>query len=175
MSNHSMNRTTWPAIPFLQLHDEEGGQNITTSGVFLTWDTIDYKTSHFAYSVDDDAIYVARTFNGIIRLFFEVSASPDSSDTPTYIKYYKNNSAVDGAYSYFTPIMNGQNNCPEHVSLMFADYVKKDDKLQIYADAMANACTTTAHTSRLILEFLPFHGWNNDFGGKIEYRGGVLR
>jgi len=171
----SRNRTLWPAVPFFMAHDEGGSQDITTAGLFLTWDTIDYQTSHFNYTADDDAVFIAHTFSGMIRIMFEVSANPYGGTAPTYIKLYKNDVAVDGAYSYFTPIYDNQSSFGEHVSLTFADYFEKDDKIQIYGDAIANTCRTIAHTSRLILEFLPFRGWNNNHGGRWQYTGRVLR
>jgi len=163
-----------PAIPYLFLVDNGGGQNL--SGNFLTWDSIKVKTSHFTYTADDDRILLSVNISGLYKIKFECSFTDATNGGVAEISLYKNGSAISGSQSYSYAGAIGQYAIASYIGLEYIIYLERGDFLQIYGDSISgNACQTKANSNRLIIEFIPMKGWNNSHGGKTEYKGGVLR
>jgi len=161
-----------PAIPYLFVYDAGGSQSFT--GVFLTWDNVEIKTSHFKYKVDTNRIYMNTNSSGLIKVSFETSLTGSGGEGR--VQLYKNGSAVDGSISHVYAGAIGQTDYKNIIVLNYTIYLEKGDYIQIYADTPAgNVPSTIANSSRLKLEFLPMQGWDNSTGGRTDYKGGVLR
>jgi hypothetical protein len=76
--------------------------------------------------------------------------------------------SVTGGVSQDDDIKNCQ-------SITYVIYLEKDDYIQIHTETDANSVYSMGETSRLIIEFIPMQGWNNSSGGRVDYKGGVMR
>lgn len=151
-----------PAIPFLFLYDAVGNQAV--DGSFMTWDTIKIKTSHFIYTADDDKIQLAINSSGFFNLTFEASLS---GSAVTYFYVYKNGVVVNESKGYAT--------FADGVNIHLPIYLQKDDYIQIKGHAYSGSGDTVAYTSRLIMQYIPMAGWDNNKGGRKHFIGGVVR
>jgi len=168
-----------PAIPTLFAFDDVGSQTVNDSGVWLTWDTVKIKTSHFQYAIDDDKVELKTNSSGIFSVEVDCSFITYDNDNDKYItvELYKNGSALDGsktatgitgAGSQTAYILNNQ-------SLHYMVYLEKGDYLQVKATASSGTAITLSDTSRILMQFIPMQGWDNSSGGRIDYKGGVMR
>lgn len=171
------NRNVTPAIPFIQLCDEDGGLSITAIGVFHTWDTQSFKTSNFHYNLDSDRVYIKKNSAGYYEITFDCSFGTNTNDTIDIdTQIYKNGIAVDNSVTRVTASAAGQ--IPTYYAsqtLHFILFLEKGDYVQIKSTASANSVSTIGETSRLIIRFIPMEGWNNSHAGREQQSGGVLR
>jgi len=173
------NNQITPAIPTIFLYDNDGNIEVTSSGIWLTWDTVEVKTSHFNYVADDDRIQLNTNSSGFMSIEVDCSFITYNEDDDKYVtvELYKNGSALNGsktvtgitgAGSQTAYILNNQ-------SLHYIVYLEKDDYLQVKASTSAGTAYTLSDTSRILITFIPMQGWNNSSGGRTDYKGGVLR
>lgn len=169
------NRTKYPAIPFTLLYDNGGSQTFDSTGTFHTWDIKETKTNHFQYDLDSDRIYLKRMSAGYYEVTFECSFYTTYGGTVLFTsQVYKNDTALDGAKTINT-VCAGQIPHYASQSIHFIVFLKQGDYIQIETKSTANSVYSIAETSRLLVKFIPVHGWNNSNGGRIDYRGEVLR
>lgn len=174
----SRNRSKYPALPSVILYDDTGNQTFTNGGEFHTWDSIDTKTTHFDYEIDDDSIFLNNNQYGWYEITFECSyVTYEDDNIAVTSQLYVNGSAIAGAKvtcsvagtSEQTPtILNCQ-------SLHFLVYLTGRDYVQIKTTTdNAGDTYSIAETSRLMIKFIPVKGWNNNAGGNINvsYKGG---
>jgi len=161
-----------PAIPYLFTYDAGGSQSF--SGAYLTWDTVIVKTSHFNYTADDDRVQLKSNSSGLFKVSFESSLTGAGGEGR--VQLYKNGSAVDGSISNVYAGSIGQTAYKNIIVMNYTVYLEKGDYIQIYADSPAgNEPATIANSCRLKIEYLPMKGWDNSSGGRIDYKGGVMR
>ena len=173
MRYREFNNQIHPAIPYIALYDVSGSQAI--NGSFLTWDSIKSKTSHFLYSANDNRIQLALNSSGLFEVTFETSVCGYGNLAACYFDVYKNGSIVSGGRAYCSPSCTEQNPRPECVSITICIFLQKDDYIQIKGQDMEGLPTTVANTSRIIIKFLPMRGFNNSSGGRLDYKGDVMR
>jgi hypothetical protein len=168
-----------PAVPTVFLYDAVGGQSFTSSGEYHTWDNIKVLTSGFNYTVDDDRITLLTNTSGLFIVEFECSFFTVDNDDDLYLTsdIYRNGvvlsgsrciTAITGGSSQAIKVRNSQ-------SIHYIVYLKRNDYLQVKTTASANTGISSAHTSRLMINFLPMKGWNNDQAGRTSFNGGVMR
>lgn len=168
-----------PAIPYLFLYDEVGNQEFTTGGAFHVWDTLRIVSSHFSATADKDRIYLNTNSSGLFKVTFECSFITYDEDDDLLVtsSIYKNGSQLAGS-KVMCSVTGGSSqdddikNCQ---TLTYIVYLEKDDYIQIQTETDANSVRSLADTSRIIIEFIPMHGWNNSSGGRADYKGGVIR
>ena len=170
MRYRNYNNDIHPAIPYIALYDEDGTQVI--NGSFLTWDSIKSKTSHFLYSADDDRVQLQLNSSGLYEVTFNVSLA--GSDT-CYFELYKNGTVISESRMFISPIMAGQTIYTQSGSIKYVVFLQKGDYIQVKGTGVIDGASTIANTSRLIIKFLPMHGWDNSAGGRLDYKGGVER
>lgn len=169
------NRDRYPAIPFIMLWDDDGAQNFDSVGAFHTWDIQEIQTSHFQYDPDNDRIYLNRISAGYYEITFECSFDTDYGGVVIFTsQLYKNGTAVNGAKTTSTAA-GGQYPHYASQSLHHIIYLERGDYIQIETKSTAQSVDSIAETSRLLVKFIPVHGWNNSNAGRIDYRGEVLR
>jgi hypothetical protein len=172
------NNELTPSVPCVFIYDVGGGQVFTTSGVFHTWDTIKIKTSGLHYTADDDRITLLTNTSGLFIFEFECSFSSSANDTDLYVttNIYKNAVLLAGSTSITGLTGGGQaalvRTCQ---SIHYIIYLEKDDYIQIKSTASGNTATSTANTSRLMINFLPMRGYDNDKAGRISFKGEIMR
>jgi hypothetical protein len=157
-----------PSIPCILLYDEIGSQTI--NGSFLTWDNIEMISSHFYYLLDSDRIILYANSSGLYEITFDISVNGTGI---AYFDIYKNGLIVDGTRTYVSSSAQSVN--ADSCSISFIVYLTKDDYIQIKGTLSSGAIGTYAHSSRLLIKFIPFKGWNNSAGGRPEFSGGVDR
>lgn len=161
-----------PAIPFLFIYDKDG--DIELDDVFLTWDTTKMKTSHFHYKSDTNKIILNTNASGLYKITF--NCSMDDGAAIVDFSVYKNGVAEEGSVVETYVGDAGQNTMKNSVSLVYIIYLEKGDYIQIHGDSTgATNAHTMPETSRLVVEFLPMKGWDNNSGGRLEYKGGITR
>jgi hypothetical protein len=170
------NRDKYPAIPFTLLYDENGGQSFDSTGAFHTWDTEETKTSHFQYDLDTNRIYLKRMSAGYYEITFECSFETTDNAVPIVTsQLYKNGTAVTGAQTQTTVADGNCQHEKNQQSIHFILFLKQEDYIQIKTTTNTQSAESIAETSRLLIKFIPVHGWNNSNGGRVDYRGEVLR
>jgi hypothetical protein len=177
-------RDLYPATPSLILYDAGGEQSITSTGEFMTWDNIEYQTSDFLYTEDDDRIKIKINRTGLYQIVFECSFYPSATTGFSNItsQFYLNDSAVDGALSKVTTGLisyyNGQgyDNTAFYIStcITFLIRLEQNDKLQIKCTGTSGTAYTVANSSRLAISYVSGKGWNNRNAGRSSLKGGVL-
>ena len=167
-----------PAIPFIQLYDS-GTQTFTTTGEFHTWDTTSFKTSDFHYNVDDDRVQINRQGGGWYEITFESSFTVGAAGFASAgSQVYINGEAVEGSKACGCGYDSGQGSVAcACVTLHFIIYLNSKDYIQIKTTNSLGSedMLTVPETSRLIVKFIPIKGWDNSAGGKVNFRGGVMR
>jgi len=160
-----------PAIPYVFLFDDDGGQTFDSTGGFHTWDTTKIITQHFLYTTDTDSIFMQTNSAGLYEVTFECTYSC-ITECNIIAQVYKNGSVVNGSsVRHFCP-----SNKKISVSLTFTLYVERDDYIQIRSNTNDNSVTTVSDTSRLRIKFLPMQGWDNGTtAGRSQYTGKVNR
>ena len=169
-------RTNTPVIPFIQLYDT-GTQSFTAAGEFHTWDTINFKTSDFHYTEDDDRVSINIPSAGYYEITFECSFIKCGVGLGTAnSQIYINGNAIEGAHANGCAYDTGQG-CASCacMTLHYIIYLTARDYIQIKTIANADSMTSIIETSRLIVKFIPTQGWNNNNGGNANYRGRVNR
>ena len=179
MRYRALNNDITPAIPYLFAYDNTGNQTITDSGVWITWDTVKIKTSHFNYTADDDRVQLKTNSSGLFKIEFDCSFLTYDEDNDMYItvELYKNGSALDGSKTA-TGVTGAGSQTPyilNNQSLHYVVYMEKNDYIQVKATTSAGEALTLSDTSRLIINFIPMQGWDNSSGGRTQYSGGVMR
>jgi len=169
-------RTNTPVIPFIQLYDT-GSQTFTVAGEFHTWDTIDFKTSDFHYTEDDDRVSINIPSAGYYEITFECSFTKSGAGLgAATCQVYKNGVDVTGAKAIGCSYDTGQGAAAcACMTLHFIIYLKARDYIQIKTTASGNSLASGMETSRLLIKFIPTQGWNNNNGGNLNFRGGVER
>jgi hypothetical protein len=168
MRYRELNNKVTPAIPYLFLYDEDGGQEITTGGVFHKWDTVKIKTSHFIYNADDNRVTFKSNTSGFYKITFNCSFTDDEGGETKVVEssIYKNGSELTGSKVFRDYTQ----------SISYVAYLSKDDYIQVYSKAGTSPSRyTKSGSSRLIIEYIPMRGWDNSNGGRIEYKGDVMR
>ena len=170
------NRSNTPVIPFIQLYDT-GTQTFTMAGEFHTWDTIDFKTSDLHYTVDDDRVLVNVPGAGYYSITFECSFTKSGAGLGMATsQIYKNGIAITGAKAVGCSYDTGQGQAAcACMTLHFTTYLKAKDYIQVKTTASSNSLLSGLETSRLLIEYVPTQGWNNNSGGNQNYRGRVMR
>ena len=164
------NRAFAPAVPFFFAYSTSS-QTISTSGTWLTWNTVPYQTKNFHYKTGTDRIYLRKNSYGFYRIKVELSVYEVSAADHTRIQLYKNGTALDGSKA------EGKSNDADDavsISLEYITTLKQMDYIQVKAMADGGSTKTLAHSCRIIIEFIPTYGWNNGSGGRPEFKG-VLR
>lgn len=168
-----------PAIPFIFAYDEAGNQVFDSTGANHIWDTIKIITSHFEYTADKDRIYLNLNSSGLFKITFNCSfiSYDESDDTTITTEIYKNGNLLAGSavVSSVTAGVSQDDDIKNCQSISYVVYMEKDDYIQIQSSTNANSVYSIADSSRIIIEFLPMKGWNNSSGGRIDYKGGVMR
>ena len=163
-----------PAIPYVYLYDVGGSQTI--NGSYLTWDTIKTITSHFHYTVDDDRLQLKMNSSGLFRVIFETSLYTTIAGAVAYFDIYKNGTVVEGSRTYISVVNSGQLSYSQSGIITCVVFLEKGDYIQIKGDVvMESAAFTIANTSRLLINFIPMHGWNNSAAGREQYGGEIAR
>jgi hypothetical protein len=170
------NRTLTPAIPFIFLSDATGAQCFDATGGFHTWDTIAFKTSDFHYTVDDDRVQINRQGSGWYEITFEVSWYTEQILREIKTDLYINGTlAINSHIHTYVTGAGGQPTYRDQHVLHYIIYLTYKDYIQIKSTASASGVCTDPASSRLMVKFIPIHGWNNDAGGRVNFRGGVDR
>ena len=175
MRYRELNNKVTPAIPYLFLYDEDGGQTFGNPGTYHTWDTVKVKTSHFIYNADDDRITFKSNTSGFYKIIVNISwyITDEGSDTVT-TKIYKNGSELTASRVIDFLITADTDKASQ--SMTYIAYLSKDDYIQIFSESGGgNGFITLSSASRLIIEYIPMRGWDNSNGGRIEYKGDVMR
>jgi len=170
------NNQVTPAVPCLFLYDT-GEQSFTSSGEFHIWNTIKIKTSGFQYTADDDRFSLLTNTSGLFMLEFDCSYYTVANDADLTIttSIYKNGVIVPGSTSITTVTGSGSPLIRTCQSIHYIVYLKRDDYIQIKSTASANTAIQSGNTSRLIINYLPMRGWDNDKAGRISFKGQVNR
>ena len=171
-------RTNKPVIPFIQLYDS-GTQTFTIAGEFHTWDTVDFKTSDFRYTSDDDKVVINVPSTGFYEVTFECSFYKSGTGFASATsQIFVNGIAVTGSKTCGCGYDTGQGyaSCA-CTTLHFIKYLNSKDYIQIKTtnSIASKDMLTVPETSRLIVKFIPVKGWNNNAGGKFSYKGNVMR
>ena len=164
------NRDITPAVPFLFAYNT-ASQTISTSGTWLVWDTIPYKTKNFTYTSGSNKIIINKNSYGFYRIRVDLSVYEVSTSYHTRIQIYKNGTLLNGS------VAEGKGNDANDavsISLEYIVRLKKDDYIQIKGTADKGNSKTLANSSRIIIEFIPAFGWNNGSGGRL-IKNGVIR
>lgn len=169
MRQREFNNDINTATPSILLYDVGGSQTINSSGVFLTWDNIKSKTSHFQYTINTDRITLLTNSNGLFKITVECSINDLSSSGRTTLQIYKNGVVVEGTYS------RSDTSSHTFVAITFYVYLEINDYIQVYAETNSGTSTTIANTSRVLIEFLNMKGWDGNTGGRLDYKGGLER
>ena len=171
-------RTNKPVIPFIQLYDT-GTQTFTIVGEFHTWDTVNFKTSDFRYTSDDDKVVINVPSTGFYEVTFECSFTiGEAGFASASSQLYINGEAVEGSKASGCGYDSGQGSVScACVTLHFIKYLNSKDYIQIKTtnSIASKDMLTVPETSRLIVKFIPVKGWNNNAGGKFSYKGNVMR
>jgi hypothetical protein len=171
----SRDREPQAAIPHVFLYDEGGGQTFTAANEPHTWDSIEYKTSHFFYVADDDRILFNKNSYGLFEITFECSFNTSYGGTVLVTsQIYKNGDAVTGAKAQVT-VGGGQYPQYQCKSIHCYIHLKEGDYIQVKTQVNTQSADSIGETSRIIIKFIPTHGWDNSSGGRMEYSGGVMR
>lgn len=179
MRYRAFNNTLNPAIPYIFLYDELGGQQINAVGIFHTWDITKIKTSHFKYMDDTNKITLNSNSSGLFLVQFNCSwiTYDDSNDVTIISSIFKNGFELAGSRTVCSVSGAGLQedilkNCQ---SICYVVYLEKGDYLQIKSWTTADTAASIANSSRLLISFIPMQGWDNSFSGRLDYKGGVLR
>jgi len=178
MATRGRYRDATPAIPSVFLYDAAGDSSFDDE--FHIWDTIEFITSHFSYTVDDDKIFLQRG-GGFYEIIFQCSYYSEREETSS-IKdtIYLNGEAMDGADSWCThgklwsAEAQGYNNLWSNNNIHIIKYLKSGDYTQVYGNCSYEG-KTKADSCRLVIKFMPMEGWDNSSAGRTEYKGGVMR
>lgn len=146
-----------PSVPYVFLYNT-GTQEFTTAGVLHTWTTVKCITSHFSH--DTNAILLNTNSSGLFKVTFECSLNGNAESV-----LLKNDVVLPGC------VCRGV----DGHSITAVVALEKDDILQVKTTGIDGTRTSIANSTRLIVEFIPMKGYNNDSGGRTEYKGGVLR
>jgi len=171
------NRNLRPAIPAIQLYDDNGNQ-LLDGGIFHTWDTTSFITSNFQYITDSNKIVCNKNSTGYYKITFECSFyTLSASNIQILSRLYKNGSLVSGGYGLTTVEGDGGQGMEIATSLTitFIIQLKRGDYIQIHSLPTGNDAYTYQSSSRLIIEFIPMRGWDNEKGGLESMRGGIER
>lgn len=160
-----------PAIPYIFLYDNTGGQTI--NGSFLTWDTTKIKTQHFQYESDTNRVELKTNSTGLFEVYFEVSLTAGAAAVASF-DVYKNGTYVDGSRTYISVIYS-QGAYNQSGVVRFPLYLEEGDYIQILGTAFVGAPTIVADTCRLIIKWIPMAGWDNSMAGRLDYKYGVQR
>jgi len=171
MRQREANNDIKPAIPYVFLFDDGGGQTI--NGSYITWDTTKVLTHHFLYTSDTDRVFLTTNSAGLYEIKFEISLSGSGVN---YFEIYKNGSIVNGSRVYVCSFIDGQDYYYMSGVLSFTLYLERNDYIQIKGVNVAGTGETIADCSRLFVKFLPMQGWDNGTSaGRTQYTGEVMR
>lgn len=170
------NRTLKPAIPFIFLSDTLGEQVFSATGEFHTWDTVAIKTTDFHYTVDDDRVTINRQGSGFYEIAFEVSWKTAEILRQIWTDIYINGAELKNSHvhTYVTGSAGQPTYRDQHV-IHYIVYLNYKDYIQIKSQSSGSNVTTDPKSSRLSVKFIPIHGWDNNAGGNVNFRGGVMR
>ena len=162
-------RTNKPVIPVFFAYKSTGEDACDT---FIAYDTIHLNTGEFQLSADYKEILIKKAG------FYEITidAGYDCTGTARYncrTYLYLNGVALPGAVcgTYHRTTLDGE----DSASIHWMQYLEKNDVVSVYADADAKEVHVEPGFNRIMIKFIPVRGWNNNAGGKIDYRGGVMR
>lgn len=158
-----------PAIPFIYLYESNGGQSITDAGALLTWDTTDIISSHFTYTNDTNRIYLNTNTSGLYKIHVNCSFVAQGAVNVSF--YLRKNGTMLSGTRVYTSVANGEYAA---IHLDGVVYLQKDDYIDVYGVTLANEVGVSGDASNIIIQFLPMYGFNNESGGRQDYKG-VLR
>ena len=168
-----------PAVPFALLYDAAGLQTFTSAGAFHTWDTIKTKSSHFNYTADDDRIQLKVNSSGLFKITFDCSFSTATANqNSTTSQIYKNGTALSGSKSVVCIYYAGGQTSPicGTQTIHYVVFLAIDDYIQIKSTTGASGNVVSApDTSRLMIEFIPMRGYDNNMSGRESFAGKVER
>jgi hypothetical protein len=166
---HEQQRNLKPAIPCLFLYDTSYID--LTASSYLHWNNILVKTSEFTYTVNDDTVFI--NSNGFYEIHVELSGKEWSGTVNNVVVSIElNGIALAGGKSYINTDNIDRRGTAK---ITYIKYLKRGDEIKIKAEPNSGQARSVEHTSRLLIKFIPIRGWNNKSGGKIIYRGGVIR
>lgn len=165
-----------PVIPFIFLYDSGGGQTFDSSGEYHTWDSVEFKTSHFTYSADDDRISLEVNSYGIYAIEFDCSFfTTYNGNVMVTTEIEKNGTTIDGSESVISVSGTGSPELRNSQSIHYVLRLNKGDIIKIKTTTDVDSVDTVIDTSRLIIYFIPVYGFNNSNGGRMEFKGGIIR
>ena len=165
--------TLKPAVPTFYAYDEEGGDQIPTTGVNLTWDTVKIKTSEFEYTTDTDRVYMQSNTSGFYRITYRVIVGNSSVATNVIgAVVCINGEGMDASVSLESIPFQTAFITLTAVSVI---YLKKGDYIQLNVWTEEGIVSTEEWGSMILIEFIPMRGWDNSAGGQEVYKGGVGR
>lgn len=178
MGTRDRHRTAKTAIPCIFLIQE--AEDTSFNDEFHTWDTIEFNTPNFEYTVNTDRVFIQRC-EGYYEIIFQCSYNLSREETNrVFDSIYVNGSAIDGGKCITTygkvwsQDAQGYNWIDGNNNIHVIYYLKPGDYIQVYANTTYQT-DRQADTCRLIIKFLPMQGWDNSAGGREEYKGGVSR
>jgi len=166
------NRKLAPARPYIFLHgvDDEVVTNVPTA---LIWGHIDIITSELHYVENDDRIVVKRGGAGIYEITVSLCVEKKTANPGhSIIQLYVNGVALCCAETH--GFMGGADNHSNAV-MLYTVYLNEGDYIQTYVSVNNGSGQIEPSTGRFRMKGLPMRGWNNNAGGRISYKGGVMR
>ena len=161
-----------PARPYLFLHCVDGA-NVTSVPTALVWGYIDILTSELYYKEGDDRVVVLKGGAGLYEVMVSVCVEKSQGNAGhTILELYVNGTVLDCSEAH------GYMGAPkEHSSafLFYTVYLNRGDYIQTYISVDNGSGNIETNTGRFHMRGLPMRGWNNDAGGKISYKGHVMR
>ena len=165
--------TLKPAVPTFYAFDAEGGEQLNTIGINLTWDTVKIKTSEFEYTTDTDRIYMQSNTSGFYRITYKIIVGSSSVATNQIgAEITVNGESIDQSMSYEALPFQSAFTTLQAVTVV---YLKKGDYIQLNGWTETGIVATEEFGAMILIEFIPMHGWDNSTGGQEVFKGGVIR
>lgn len=161
-----------PVRPYIFLHGVDGAV-VTNVPTALVWGHVNMKTSELFYNEGDDKVVVKKGGAGIyevtVSLCIEKKTAVPGHST---IQLYVNGTVLDCAETH--GYMGGAEQHSNAV-MIYNVYLDENDYIQTFVSVDNGSGLIEPSTGRFRMKGLPMRGWNNDSGGKISYKGKVMR
>jgi hypothetical protein len=169
---NTRNRKVAPAIPYIFLHGIDDTV-VTNVPAPLIWGHIDIMTSELHFVENDDRVVVRRGGAGIYEISVSLCVEKKAANPGhSVIELYVNGSALRCAETHgFMGALAQHSNA----IMIYTVYLNEGDYVQTYVSVDNGSGQIEPDTGRFCMKRLPMKGWNNDAGGKVDYRGGVMR
>lgn len=171
--DRSRSREISPATPFMSLQTRDISFGISAPG-WVVFDTINSMTSHFNYILLKPKIFI--NYAGYYEIVYEISIYPYSGVLNyCYFKLldFDTQVAIPGSCGYINFTKGGADSLTVHSY----KYFERGETIGFaaYPSAGGGMAATMPGSIRLSIKFIPQRGWNNNKGGQIEFKGGVMR